>query len=139
MFKQEVEKGIIAGFPLIYWATDNKFFELFRTYLINPLYYLASLLSADISYPCCDFYEKNLFLNTNGFDERTPLFTGFDLNKDLRKYGKLKLLPTVKCFTSDRRVKDFGLPAYCMTGVYAFLLKVLRNKVLPLDFYKPVR
>ncbi len=139
VFKRETEIGTIAGFPLIEWATKNKFYEMFRAYIINPIYYLGAMLNSGLSYPCCCFYEKEAFLNTNGFDERTPIFSNFDLNKEVLKSGKLKLLTNAKCYTSDRRVQNFGLFSYCMTATYAFTLKVLKNKVLPLDFYEPVR
>jgi glycosyltransferase involved in cell wall biosynthesis len=139
LFKREAEVGTLGGFARVKWATDVKLYEVFRKYMINPIYFLASLLKSAISYPCCCFYKKDIFLNTDGFDTRTAIFSNFDLNRDILRQGNLKFLQSAVCFTSDRRVRDLGIPSYCLTAVYAFFIKALKDKVIPLDFYTPIR
>ncbi len=139
LFKKEIEGGAIAGFPVVYWATDSKVYDLFRKAIVNPFYYISSVFGLRLAPANCMFCERDAFLQTDGFEENTPIFTNYNLNGEIKKFGGIKLVGKAKAFTSDRRVKDFGLPSYVFTLVYAFLMKVIKNRSMPLDFYKPVR
>lgn len=139
LFKKEIDGGAIAGFPVIYWSTDSNVYDVFRKAIINPIYYISSAFGLRLTPTNCMFCERDAFLQTDGFDENTPIFTNYDLNGQIKKFGSIKIVGKAKAFTSDRRVKDFGLPSYVFTLVYAFLMKIIKNKTMPLDFYKPIR
>ncbi len=139
LFKRACDAGAAGGFPLIEFNTKNQVYGLFRTLIANPIYVLLSVFGSPITPTNCCFYDREVFMQSNGFDEKTQLFSNVDLNSFIKKYGKVKAVTQAKCFTSDRRIKKAGLFSYCLTVAYAFLMKTIKGKVMPLDLYEQVR
>ncbi len=138
-FKIAADSGALGGFPLVYWDTKDRLTDFFRRYIINPLYYVNSLAGGNAWPSCCCFYETDAFVKSGGFSENTPIYSSIDLNAKLKNFGKLKFVPNAKCFTSDRRVRDWGLGSYCITSAYVLLMKLIKDKEPPLDFYEAIR
>ncbi|MCL4399527.1 glycosyltransferase [Candidatus Parvarchaeota archaeon] len=139
VFKVAIDSSNVAGFPSVEWATDTTLYNIFRKVFLNPLYFLSTIINIGVGPSCCSFYNKQVFLETHGFDETTEILSNIDLNREVRRHGRLDFVVRAKCFTSDRRIKSEGFISYYLTIVYAFFMKKLKNKTMPLDFFQPVR
>ena len=126
----------VAGcylWPLSRRVFDNSVFALFNFWIfLTQFFYASGPAGAGI------FCKKSLHQKIKGFDEKIKLSEDMDYVKRASKYGKFRILSTVRTYTSVRRFNKEGRLKLVMklflAGVHRLIFGEIRTDIFKYRF-----